>query len=561
VWPALLLLAAACARAPEPLEDIARALADGNPQRAWALAARVVESLPESADAHRLAAEAALLTLRTSPGVEAASRALELAPEDPRVHLAQAYLDQARLRNVAAIAAAREAVRLAPEDARYRVGLGELLFGGGMVGTPDYEGAEVEFREAVRLAPENLRASFGLAKALINSGQHDEGEAELDSYLEARPGHGEAHYLRGVARMRRRALDEAAEDFRRAIMHAPWHSAYWFNAARVSQLLKRKEQAAAERERFDALRFLEKNHGNLEVAYHSSTENVGAALSLARVLVEQSRFREGSMLLESLCADRPAQPEAHTMLAELCVHTGRVDRGREAAAQAIELAPNRVRGHRALAQLELDAGNPAAAVEPARTAASLEPDDPEVLLSFGAVLLAAEHYEDAAAHFERLRREHPRNLRARGGHGQALVGAGRTAEGISLLEEVLRIRPRHADWLYSRGVGLVAQGRHRWAEESFRSAVANDPSHTEARAALARTLREIGKPQEAKQVETELRERLQREQEIAAVREERGVRPFDADSARRLADLLEQAEDPVGAARARAEADTPEGLP
>jgi tetratricopeptide (TPR) repeat protein len=554
-------LAAACARAPDPLSDASRALAEGRIQDAWAAASTAAAELPESAEAHLLLAQAALLTLRTTPGVAAAERALVLAPQDPRAHLVRAFLDQARFRNVAAVAAAREAVRLAPEDARYRVGLGELLFGGGMVGTPDHPGAAAEFREALRLAPDDLRARFGLAKALVLGGNHAEGEAELGPYLEQRPGHAEAWYLRGVARRRRRALAEAGEDFRQAITHAPHESAYWFNAARAWQLLGREAEATQASERFEVLRELEKNLGNAEVAYHSDTGNVGAALQYAKSLADQGRVQKCSILLESLCHGHPELAEAQILLAEACVANGEIAKGRIAAARAIEQAPRRARAHAAFARLELEAGNAPAAVEPARTAARLEPDDPEVQLLLGSSLLAAERFDEAATFFEALRRRYPENLRAQGGLGQALVGGGRPAEGLRQLALALASRPRNADWLHSRGLGQAARGELAAAEESFRSAVAIDPGRSDARAALARVLRDAGKESDAKRVEAGLEKRARTEQEIAALREERSVRPLDAGLARRLADLLEESGDAAGAARARAEADTPGGLP
>jgi tetratricopeptide (TPR) repeat protein len=543
------------------MREASRALAEGRIQDAWAAAVTAAAQHPESAEAHLLLAESALLTLRTTPGIAASELALDLAPNDPRAHLVRAFLDQARFRNVAAVAAAREAVRLAPSEARYRVALGELLFGGGMVGTPDHAGAAAEFREALRLSPDDLRARFGLAKALVLAGSHAEGEVELGPYLTLRPGHAEAWYLRGVARLRRRAFEEAADDFREAIAHAPHEAAYWFNAASAWRFLGRESEAAGARERFEALRALEKDLGNAEVAYHSATDNPVAALQLARVLAEQGRTQPGTILLETLCRDHPELADAQILLAEACILTGELEKGRRAVARAIEEAPRRARAHALLARLELEAENPAAAVEPARTAAHLEPDDLEVQLFLGSVLIAAARFDEAATLFEGVRRRHPEAVRAQGGLGEALVGDGRYAEGLAQLATALASRPRNADWLYFRGLGQAGRGDEGPAEESLRSAVAIQPGRTDTRAALARVLRDAGKESEAKRVEQELDERVRRKREIAELREERSVRPLDAERARRLADLLENVGDTAGAARARAEADTPWGLP
>jgi tetratricopeptide (TPR) repeat protein len=550
----LVIWVAGCARDPGPLRDAAGALAEGRTQDAYRSAVAAAAALPESPDAHVLLAEAALLTMRTTDGVAASERALELAPDDPRAHVVRAFLDQARFRNVAAIAAAREAVRLAPDEPRYRIALGELLFGGGMVGTPDYDGAAAAFREALRLEPDAARARFGLAKSLILAGEDEEGEREIGRYLEQRHGHGEAYYLRGLARLRRRALGEAVADFRDAAAYAPHESAHHFNLQRVLQLLGREQEASDARKRFQHFRGLEKGVAGTAVAYHSDTGNVGAALQLARLLAEQGRFRECTILLESLCLDHPNLLEAHALLAEVCVPWHEISSGREAALRVIEMAPGKARGYLALARLESEAGNAVAAVKPAQTAASLEPGDVEVQLLLGSILLDAGKFDEALALFERLRRQFPENLRARGGFGQALVGVGRHEQGVSALTDVLRSRPRHIAWLYYRGLGQIGRGNPGLAEGDLRSVVAIDPAHAEARAGLVRVFRETGREREAQKLEAKHQERLGLETEIRELREQ-GSRTHH------LADLLEKAGRPAEAVRVRADADVPSLLP
>jgi Flp pilus assembly protein TadD len=68
---------------------------------------------------------------------------------------------------------------------------------------------------------------------------------------------------------------------------------------------------------------------------------------------------------------------------------------------------------------------------------------------------------------------------------RTLVAQGRRGEAIEQYLQVLRDHPRDADAHFYLGVALAADGKMTSAREQFQEALRIDPSHEEARRALA----------------------------------------------------------------------------
>jgi tetratricopeptide (TPR) repeat protein len=276
--------------------------------------------------------------MRTGPGLVAAERAIALDATDARGHIVLALLEQRRRRHLAALAAAAEAVRLAPEDPRCHIVHGELLFGGGVVGTADHAEAEAAFREALRLAPESDRARYGLGKALVLQGRHDEAETFLDTVVEALPHHAEAYYWRGLVRMRQRELEEAEADFRQATDLDPSLAAAWFNRARVLRMMGRNAAADGATFRHETAKEEDERSESYEISYHGDTDASGPALLLARYLASRGRLDEALRVAESFAVDHPDIGPAWIVLAEVATTATFLELASEAAEKALDLA-------------------------------------------------------------------------------------------------------------------------------------------------------------------------------------------------------------------------------
>lgn len=496
--------------------------------------------LPHVAREHVLFARACLRTERTMRGVRSAARAVVLEPRDPEAHLVKALLDQRRYRNVAAVAAAREAARLAPEDARIRLALGELLLGGGMVGTPDFDGAAAELREALRLDPENRRARFVLAKTLIVSGNSEEGDAALDSLLAEGRAPAEARFLRGLTRLRRRDFAGAIEEFRLAVRLEPTRSASWFNLANALEREGKSAEAVEIRRRFDAALDLENEMRSLEVAFHSSEDNLAPALRLADLLVKCGRADKALGILETVTFDHPDDTEAALLLSEAALREHDSSRAETAARRAVELAPGNAdafvalsnalalndrsgdalanarnavdaapassAAHATLGRRLLESGDAVAALRELQVARQIDPNDPELLGDIGMALARAEAWEEAEQAF-----------------GAAMAALG----------------PRD-EWLVERGLVRAAMGRPGWAADDFRLALAANPDEPRAAQELARAYRAMNRESAADSAAGVAESIARRAKATKPIREALRADPRNTERAERLARVLEE---------------------
>ena len=207
---------------------------------------------------------------------------------------------------------------------------------------PTFAQAETALREALELQPENRRARFLLGKTLVLSGKHAEGEALLDSLLVEEES-AEAHSLRGLARMRRRDFAGAGQDFHRASVLDPSDAMAWFNGSLALERQGKSAEAAAARVEFEQAQQLEEALHQMEVSYHSNTENLDAGLELATLLRRAGKTHPARILLETLAADRPDDPRASIFLSEIAADAGALEAAQESARRALEIAPDHPR--------------------------------------------------------------------------------------------------------------------------------------------------------------------------------------------------------------------------
>jgi tetratricopeptide (TPR) repeat protein len=122
-----------------------------------------------------------------------------------------------------------------------------------------------------------------------------------------------------------------------------------------------------------------------------------------------------------------------------------------------------------------------------------------------AELLMPRRPREAAAHFERLRREKPADPEVFLGLARCRRLLGQTAKARRLLDGVLRQKPRWPGALRERGRVALADRRPAEAETWLRRALAADPHDPEACSSLARCLSLLGRKDEAARFEARSR--------------------------------------------------------
>jgi tetratricopeptide (TPR) repeat protein len=563
-WLFLLATLVSCSsRGAGAIMQAARALELGRDQEAyrllveWALPSLPAGEKNEGARAQEgkaltLFARACLRTMRTTKGVEAAARAVELSPQDPEAHLVKALLDQRRFRNVAAVAGAGEAVRMNPKEPRYHLALGELHLGGGMVGTPNFALAEAELRESIRLQPDNPRARLALGKTLVLAGKTDEGEAVLDSLLVKERPSADAHLYRGLARKRRRDFAGAAEDFKRATVLDPTNSTAWFNASVVFEREGKADEASAARRKFEEIQAVENAIHQMEVAYHSNSENLDAGLELANLLLRGGRTREGLVLLETLADDHSSDPNPWMLLSEASLAAGFPARAKDSAQHALDQAPEHPRALVALSNAEAALELTDEALAHARRAVEAAPKSAPARIALGNRLLESDDAAGALREFQAVRQLQPENAEILGKIGIALTRAASWQEADRALSAALS-RQSNSSWLVHRGMARAQLGSMAWATDDFRAALDANPGEIRAYEELVRALESMNRKSEADSVARRGREMAKVEGEVGKLRAALAEEPGNEKRARHLAGLLEKSGRPEEAARALAQ--------
>jgi adenylate cyclase len=98
----------------------------------------------------------------------------------------------------------------------------------------------------------------------------------------------------------------------------------------------------------------------------------------------------------------------------------------------------------------------------------------------------------------------PNASEARAALGNALHYEGRHEEAIESLEHALRLDPRFNLWMHAQGRVLFVLGRYAEAEAMFRRRLIHMPTSDVSRAYLASLYGHTNRPEEARQVWSEL---------------------------------------------------------
>lgn len=528
------LAAGGCGRSSGGSVD--RALADGRTEDAWNLALEAVRADSSSAAAQLSLARAALATMRTRAGVDAANRAVELSGGDPRAYVMRAYLDQRRYRNLAALAAADSARERAPDGLACVRAAGEMRLGGGIVGIPDYDGAEAAFRKALSLDSTDVRSRFGLGKTLVLAGRESDSAPWIESVLQQYPAWGEAYYLRGLVRLRERDFEAAARDFESSVRFEPTLSAAWFNLARALDRLGRRDEAQEARTRVPAAKALEERLRTLGAAWHDSESPVEGLL-LAQSLREAGQWEEAWQLAATLAIEFPRRPPVHMELAASALAAGHPEAAWPAAERACVLAPGKQEARVLAAHTAEAAGRPEDGLGHAREAVALDPDDPVAAALLAHLLVIVGDPTAALEPLNEVARRGVRDVRVAAARVEAWVALGRNDEAETLIRRVLATETR-PQWLELRAKALLARGRWSWAQDDLRKALELDPGQVETWRELADLLEDADQPDEARECRERAATVESANREGREALEEWRASPYERETARRSIERL-----------------------
>jgi tetratricopeptide (TPR) repeat protein len=379
-----------------------------------------------------------------------------------RVETARRRGDLARIATEAASAAQ---ARPADGAAFYALGLVRAA-------QRDAQGAEAAFTRAVELLPAEADVAYRLGLVLLERQKLPEARSSLNRSVEL---------ARSVARYRvALAACQARSGDRDAAIRA---------LREVTRLQPSPEEASlavkTERDILDPFRDVpaEARHDVENALGYLSGEAPGLALETLEGVVERYPDLAIAHALLALASERleeparaafelrraielaPNLPQPHAWLGELLEGTDRLQLAAQEYAAAVELGPLEVDVLRRLGFLRLERlGQAAAALEPLRDAAALDPADPSLQILLARAELAAGAAPGGLARLDRLVAGHPEEVEVLLGVATALFDRSTASDPadrplltrrvVSLCEKALELRPQSTN-----AARLLAQAR------------------------------------------------------------------------------------------------------
>jgi protein O-GlcNAc transferase len=239
-------------------------------------------------------------------------------------------------------------------------------------------------------------------------------------------------------------------------------------------------------------------------------------------LYRRGCMREAEAACENLLAASNDHADAHQLLADIQLSSGRIDVATSNLRALTRLRPGDAANHRRFGGALLSLGKAAEAADVLRRAIELEPDSVRAHNNLGQALLQSEAISEAIRHFEFALELNPNYAIGFNNLGLALTSAGKFARAVAafqraidldaslnvarfnlaigfermgclsqaldVYDRILASGPPHVDALSGRGAVLAALNRTQAALESFDAALKLRPDDAATRARIASLL-------------------------------------------------------------------------
>lgn len=343
-------------------------------------------------------------------------------------------------------------------------------------------------------------------RLFISEGKYKEAAAVLQNAVKIEAGYAEAYHNLGVAYGKLGKLDAAELAFRNAIARRKGYAEAHFNLAKVLEA-KGEYRAAIE-----AYEQAEKLKGHYRRA-RSARAHVFC--TLGKTALYAHRRDEGEKLLRQALDIDPESIEAHYALAKLHMREGKLQEAIDRfnlvtnLKPGIEMKPVLIAAHRNVAEMRERQGNYRDAAMAYRRGLALDPKDARARYALGTALVRLGDYREGTEEIEKARRIDPsiaadeslgRELAARAAE---LTARGALAEARERLETAAAVAPatdlstEMSELLYGEGGAHEGKGEEGPAIECYRKAEEMNPRIDGLDERLARLIGKHGKPGEA----------------------------------------------------------------
>lgn len=456
----------------------------GKFQEAYRTFAEAVHLDPENRDARVQLANLYLLSRQSEEAAESAKILLE---KDEKDWHAWVILGNARLleKNFEeAEKAFGRALELAPNEMLPRFAQGKYLEMKGALGE-----AEAEYRKLMDEFPDSLEVEQALIGLLARQGKRESLVEVAKAAAEKSPENmGKKRALAQVY-FDQVMLDEAAAVARGVLEKEPKTGWAELLLGRVHLAQGRKEEAAKA----------------FEAAVASEPKSILNRVALADFQINENRVEEAEKVVRSILEDDPGNPEGLVLRGRIDIAKKDLPAAQRRFEEAVQRAPSMAMAHHFLGVTQAMRGNDNLAIQSLKKALELDSRIDMARRALGNLYLESGQPELAeevlkplvsGRHFDR-----PAVL----AYAEALRRLKRFEEAHSILDGLLKDHPGDRDLLLAKGRLLLTTGKTEEAVETYRKALAQDPTSQEAVLRIAEvTLAKQGPGEARKWIESRL---------------------------------------------------------
>jgi len=347
-----------------------------------------------------------------------------------------------------------QARKLQPDVADLHLALAEVHRARGMSSLE-----QQELAEALKYNPDLLSARVNLARALITGNSP---QAALDILNQAPPSQLEDASIREARNWAYLALNKFA-DARRGVDAA-------LQGSRTSILLLQDA----------VLKLMAKDYAGARASasesFRKDPSDPRALRIIAQTYTNEKRMDEAIKHVRELAAAAPQSASAHQYLGQLLLAGGKTDEARQAFAAAKSADATSVDPALALAQLDANAGKPEEARKTVQAALAAHPGNLPARLFLAQLEIQARNYPGAAAQYNDLLRENPRDVVILNNLAYSLAESGKYDEAIKYGQQAKELAPDRADVDDTIGWILYRKGVYSSAVQYLKSAAAKNGS-------------------------------------------------------------------------------------
>jgi len=233
---------------------------------------------------------------------------------------------------------------------------------------------------------------------------------------------------------------------------------------------------------------LDEAHKAAKQALALEPDNFEAQIILGQVLIEKGRFTEAVKVLSRICRIRPDDVKAVYYLGVAQEKNGRLDEALATYRRAYGLDQSDIEPIKAAAEVLVAMGRPRAAMLQIESYLSKAQDDPGMYELAGRLALMGEEYDKAVDYLQQVRDMDYQNVRYAELLARAQYAAGRHAELVDNLTDLIGRKGYEAPtWVYLMlGDAYLAEGRGKDAFNAYFTASEREPGLIEVWLSLSR---------------------------------------------------------------------------